>query len=497
MPPSPRFSALLALASACALQPASAQSVAPIDTTPATRRALALVDAINSGDSIRIRRWADTTYLPSIYPRYAAGIFDLYRRIQETSGGLVLERVTGDPWVMMNVRLRRNGKLARLGLGFEPGPGGKPVVSGWHAYPLADPSANAGWPTTRLADSAIRATIADHIGRSAARDEFSGVVRVLRGDTVFFEQGYGYAHRGFRVPNTPETRFHLGSQGKMFTAVAIAQLVEAKKLRFTDTLARMLPEYPNRDVANRVTIEQLLTHTSGLGFGPADDGPRPPDWRDASVSSRLPAYANESLAFAPGAQWKYSNAGYDVLAAVVERVSGERFHDYVRRHVWEPAGMTRTDWGVLDDREDDRAIGYGWFNDDPVGALARRPFWAHVGRRGGGSGGQFSTVGDLTRFAQAFRNGRLVSRAMADSLVTTRGVKSENYGYGMFTYRFPGADSVPRPSSGHGGGGANSGIDGGVFWFNDGRWTVAVLGNYDAPAAQNVIFRLMRFLARQ
>ncbi|HEY0928883.1 MAG TPA: serine hydrolase domain-containing protein [Gemmatimonas sp.] len=476
-----------------------AQSAAAVTFGASTEQqvARALVEAINSGDTTRIRRWADSTYLPSIYPRYRDDIFALYRTVQRASGGLIVEQVTGEAWVLVNARLRSTGRLARLGLGFEPGPNQRPVISGWHAYPLADAAADGTWPTTALPLSAVRDTIRDHLRRSVEHDEFSGVVRVMHGDSVLFEEAHGLAHRGFRIPNTATTRFHIGSQGKMFTAVAIAQLVQARRLRFLDTLGIVLPEYPDSAIARRITIQNLLTHTSGLGFGPSAPATRPSDWRTQRAMTLVPAFAGQTLSFEPGTRWQYSNAGFTLLAAVVEKVSGMPFDEYVRTNIWEPAGMTHTDWGVVDDPADDRAVGYGWFNDDPIGAQPRRPFWASRGQRGGGAGGQFSTVQDLTRFAAALRSGKLLSPAVWAHISSTRGAPADNYGYGFFTYAFNGPAGVRRPSAGHGGGGASSGIDGGVFWFSDGSWTVAVLGNYDAPAAQNIIFRIMRFLAHQ
>lgn len=378
----------------------------------------------------------------------------------------------------------------------EPGTEASPKISGWQVYPYIDPAVDGAWPTSRLTDDSLRRLLRDRFARASERDDFSGVVRVMKGDSVFFEQAYGFAQRGLAAPNRVTTRFAIASQGKMFTALAIAQLVERGRLRFSDTLASVLPEYPNRDVARRVTVHHLLTHTSGLGFGPAES-PAAGDWRRPGALAAIARFGEERLSFEPGTREMYSNAGFVVLAAIVERVSGENFHEYVERHILRPAQMTRTDIGILDDRDDDRAVGYGWFNDDPLGAHPRRPFWAVRGRHAGGAGGQYATAEDLTRFARALRRGELASSATVGLLTTSKGAPSPDYGYGYFVYEFVASDSTRRPAAGHTGGGVGSGIDGVVFWFKDGSWTVAVLGNYDAPTAQQLLFGVLRTLARQ
>jgi D-alanyl-D-alanine carboxypeptidase len=111
-------------------------------------------------------------------------------------------------------------------------------------------------------DEKLTKLMADH--------RFSGAVLIAKDGKPLWERAYGYADREHKTPNKIDTLFRLGSMNKMVTAVSIAQLVQASKLRFSDTLAQVLPEYPNREVARRITIHQLLTHTSGLGdfFGP-------------------------------------------------------------------------------------------------------------------------------------------------------------------------------------------------------------------------------------
>src|SRR4029079_16154267 len=130
----------------------------------------------------------------------------------------------------------------------------------------------------------------------------------------------GYADRESKTPNNLETRFRLGSMNKMFTSVSIAQLVQAGKLKYTDTVADVLPDYPNKEVARKITVHQLLTHTSGLGdiFGP--EFQRTKDSLH-DLKDYLPLFVNQPLRFEPGKDWSYSNAGFIVLGLIIEHVS--------------------------------------------------------------------------------------------------------------------------------------------------------------------------------
>ncbi|HEX6750753.1 MAG TPA: serine hydrolase domain-containing protein [Longimicrobium sp.] len=492
-----RYSTLAAAALVLSAAPAVAQApanVVPSSGAPAAlpasaigRIAQALLDAINSGDSARVRRWADTSLSESARRREPIeGQVAFLQRVQAQSGGLDVTGISraADP-LRFDVRVRRTGRPAHLLLGTGRGePNRAEGVGVFAAAPPMEP-----WTRGRFSEAEIRDTIAARVAAAVARDEFSGVVRVMKGDRVVLEQAWGEAERGFHVPNNVETRFNIASMGKMFTAVAIAQLVEAGKLSFDDTLAKVLPDYPNAEAARKITIHQLLTHSAGLGpFFERPGYDRRKDYPTAA--SLLEVFAREPLAYEPGTRAEYSNEGFVVLGAVVERVSGENYYEYVRRHVWAPAGMTRTDAYAINDPVENLAVGYGRFDDDPLGMNPRRPNWAFLGLRGTPAGGFYSTAGDMARFAQALRGGKLVSAAMVERLTTVKEGGLRNYGYGFQVFEVDGEGVV-----GHDGGGGSSGINSDLYWLADGSWTVAVMGNYDAPAAQRVARAIMGFVA--
>ena len=162
---------------------------------------------------------------------------------------------------------------------------------------------------------------------------------VAKDGRVLFSHAYGLADRKGRIPNTLRTRFRIGSMNKMFTAVAILQLVEAGKVKLTAPLGKYLPDYPNREVATKVTIHQLLTHTGGTGNISF------PDFLAHRKELRTHAdyvkrYGKRGLEFEPGSGWAYSSYGFLLLGVVIEKVTGQSYYDYVQQHVYAPAGMT-------------------------------------------------------------------------------------------------------------------------------------------------------------
>jgi CubicO group peptidase (beta-lactamase class C family) len=284
---------------------------------------------------------------------------------------------------------------------------------------------------------------------------------------------------------------------KMFTSIAIAQLVAAGKLSFDDKLTKVLPDYPNKPAAEKITIKHLLTHTSGLGdfFDNPEFRPHRERFRHPPDYFRL--FANDPLRFEPGSRFSYSNAGFVVLGAVVERLSGESYFDYVRTHIFRPASMNDTDSYELTEVVPNLAIGYAHFEDDPMGTDPRRSNIAFLPWKGSPAGGGYSTAPDLLRFAQALKAHRFLNRELTELITSPKlpmagSPRKADYGYGFTSQKVGG-----REIRGHGGGGANSGINSRMEIFWDGSYTVIVLGNYDSPAAEELAQKICEFLARQ
>jgi D-alanyl-D-alanine carboxypeptidase len=324
----------------------------------------------------------------------------------------------------------------------------------------------------RMPQADALAALKDRAEQRATADEFAGAVLVARHGKVLLQDAWGRADRTAGTANTPATRFRIGSMNKMFTAVATLQLVEAGKLKLDDPIGKHLPDYPNKDVAAKVTVRHLLTHTGGTGdiFGPEFDRKRLTlrEHRDY-----LKLYGSRGLLFEPGDHFEYSNYGFVLLGALIERVSGVSYYDYVDKHVFRRAGMTATGSQPESTDVPDRAVGY--MRTAPGGAWV--PNTDTLPWRGTAAGGGYSTVGDLLRFAEALRAGRLISTAR---LAEATRPHQQQYGYGF------GVQGEGRLRSwGHGGGAP--GMNGELRVFPRLGYVVVALSNLDPPAASELV----------
>jgi CubicO group peptidase (beta-lactamase class C family) len=243
----------------------------------------------------------------------------------------------------------------------------------------------------------------------ARAQQFSGVVLIARNGAAVIEKAYGQADREARRPNDTLTAFNLGSINKVFTQIAIRQLAGAGKLDVDSTLGRYWPDYPNAD-ARRVTIRQILGHRSGIG-GDIFAAPPGKTRRDIrSLADYFALVAQQPLQFEPGTQQRYSNAGYIVLGLLIERLSGQSYYEYVREHIYEPAGLTRTAHWPVDSLPPNTALGYTSRDPDteqPLPAAVRNS--TLLPGRGSSAGGGYSTAQDLLRFLNALRARKIAS----------------------------------------------------------------------------------------
>lgn len=279
-----------------------------------------------------------------------------------------------------------------------------------------------------------------------AAGSFSGVAVLARNGAPVLERAYGMADREAGRPNTVEARFNVGSLNKLFTATAIRQLAAQGRVHLDSTLATYWPDYPNADVARRVTLRQLMEHRAGLGgnvFGVPAGGTRMALRHNRDF---VPLFAGEPLQFEPGSRNQYCNACYVVLGQVVERVSGRDYYEYIRDNVTEPAGLTSTESYALDALPENTARGYT-MGEDRAGPLRRNDEF--LPGRASAAGGGYSTAHDLVRFLAALRAGRV-----------------------------PGGPPAGLGVSG-GGPGINAAIEAGL----PGGYDLVVLSNLDPPAA--------------
>jgi CubicO group peptidase (beta-lactamase class C family) len=469
---------------AAAAPPTSAAGgSATIPDTTIGRELASWLDAFNSGDPDKLI--AHYEAFPREIPAEASAAEDLM--IAQISGALTVHRIDDASDTKLTALLETTLSEEWFSLTIEH--------EGERRGSPAEPPRSA-FPSEPLNDETLAAELGAYIDKLAAAEVFSGAVLVARDGNVVFTGARGCTDKKTGVVNEPNTRFNLGSMNKMFTAVAIAQLVEQHKLSFDDTLATVIPDYPNRDVAAKVTIHHLLTHTAGLGdfFGEKFDQVKE---SLHTLQDYLELFVDEPLKFEPGERWEYSNAGFIVLGLVIEAVTGRDYFDHVRDAVFAPAGMTATDWFELDNHPRDVATGYTRdLPRDPADltieiALADRiPNAKFIEPYGSSAGGGYSTVEDLLRFETALHGTTLLTANTVATMVEGKfdmpepGVK---YGYGFMDDR-----SGPTRIVGHSGGAP--GIYGKLDMFWDLGATVAVLANYD-DAAHLVSMKARRLLA--
>jgi D-alanyl-D-alanine carboxypeptidase len=343
----------------------------------------------------------------------------------------------------------------------------------WLGRPPADVA-----PPPRLAPPALSAATQDRVAAAAREDRFSGAVLIARNGKPILEAAYGLADRDAKTPDTTQTQFRFGSMGKMFTAVSIMQLAQAGKLDLTAPIGRYLKDYPNQDIATKVTIDNLLTHTGGTGdiFTPEYFAHRleVKDAKDyvALLGARAPK-------FVPGARMEYSNYGFMLLGRIVEVVSGQSYDDYIASHIFAPAHMTDTGNQPETVRLPRRATGYMSKDGKLVSAADTLP-WS-----GTPAGGGYSTVGDLARFADALMANRLLDAAHT-KLLTIGGITGPNGQ--LLRYDFGSTADYGRRFFGHGGGAPGMNGELRIFPAEPGHeaYTVVVLANRDPPVASSV-----------
>lgn len=284
-----------------------------------------------------------------------------------------------------------DGKLVRVGLG----------------RGLRAPYAAKRIPASA---SDLRNYLATYIDSMAARDLFSGVVLVGRGDSILFERARG----------TTATSFDVASVGKMFTAIAIGQLAEQGKRTLDATIDRYDSSLPSA-IASRITVRQLLGHTSGLGeLGPELDSAM-------AVTEHVPQMMqllrDTTLHFPPGTKFEYSNRGYLALGEIIERVTGENYFDYIKRHVFALAGMKDSKFVRFDAKDPSIAVRYSRFAT-LRSAYAPGPRFATTARldvRGGPAGGAFVSARDLFKFGRGVANAKLINATMRDLFTRASG----------------------------------------------------------------------------
>ena len=322
----------------------------------------------------------------------------------------------------------------------------------------------------------------DDLMSTFTKEGYSGAVLVAQNHVVILRKGYGLADRERKIQNTPLTLFHVASIGKIFTAAAVLKLEMQGKLKTSDLISKYLGEFPNEK--SQATIHHLLTHTAGLSV----DGSAPGSTTVLDFSSRkafVQSMKDAPIESKPGEKYRYSSAGYVLLAAIVEEVSGQPFESYLQKNIFNPAGLTSTGY-PWDKRFDNAPVAVGYVGNK-LEELRPTPRVSDVwGNRGPGN--LLTTVGDLYLWIQALQANRVLSEQAKKKMFTAYAHINEGYGWHV--------DKTARNTMMVRRGGGRPDFESEVQWYIDEKTVVIFTVNMDlnfrrrvAPAIEQAIWR--------
>jgi CubicO group peptidase (beta-lactamase class C family) len=399
-----------------------------IPDTPAGAVLRSWLEAFNSGASAALLAFWQK-YGSDAPERHVA----MDQRLRGMTGGLTLFKVMrNDETHLVAVMKEGGGRYTETTLDLASV--NPPVVQAIMCRPAPAPH---GEEHRAASDHELAERVVAHAASLAAKDEFSGAILIWHNGNLVLDRAWGLADRDRQTRNTADTQFCLGS-----------------------TLGDYWPDYPNHDLAARLRIRHLLSHTGGTGdiFTPEYEAHR---LETRTLADYVKLFGSRPLQYDPGSRMEYSNYGFILLGRLIEIVSGESYEDYVRKHIYVPAGMTRTDARPEIDHVPGRAVGY---TSGPSGLQANTPGlpWA-----GTSAGGGYSTVGDLLLFAQALESGKLLDPALLRQATTDQ--TKAGYGFGFY--------ALPDGIFGHGGG--SPGMNGEMHVIPKEGYVIAVLANRD------------------
>ncbi|MFN0138688.1 MAG: serine hydrolase domain-containing protein [Pyrinomonadaceae bacterium] len=426
--------------------------------TPAGKRAAAFLEMANSSGDDALKKFILENMTPN--PDLALDKrVERFRGIRDDMAGAKLVQVLNADAEGITFSLTNNrGEAFRMQLEL----GEEDKIGGIRVDALGDGGGAQKPQTARVPESQFLAAVEKYLADIVREDKFSGTVLIAKGGKPVFVKAFGMASKEKKLANRIDTKYNLGSINKVFTMLAVGMLADEGKLSLDDKLGKILPDYPNADAREKVTIRHLLAMTSGVGdfFGPEYDAM--PKAKLRNNSDFIPLFSQKPLLFEPGKGRRYSNGGYVLLGAIIEKISGKSYYDFVRTRIFIPIGMPNTESYFSDAKTLNLAMGY----TREIDAKKWSPNTTTRPARGSSAGGGYSTAQDLLKFANAIDGKTFKVPAALLS------VQDPMVG-GMFQGGLGFAGGAP---------GINSMIDSAL----PGGYTVIVLSNYDPPAAESV-----------
>lgn len=318
-------------------------------------------------------------------------------------------------------------------------------------------------------------------------DTFSGTILWAKDDTVLYKSARGMASKRFNVANNLETKFNLASLNKMFTATAIMRLVEANQLSLTDTLDTFVDEsWLPQVLSNKIQIQHLLTHSSGLGSYFTDEFFSTSKTRFVELEDFKPIVKNDTLEFEPGTGYRYSNNGMLLLGVVIEVVTDTSYFDHIDGAIYAPAGMQNSGCFPRSQPIQNLAVGY---HANPEKKTGWETNYLWIADKGGPAGGCYSNVDDMHGFAKALTGNILLNQKNTEAMYASKPEFHEkSYGYG---FKISGAPN--NRIVGHRGGfiGMSSNLD----IFLDSGYVSVVLSNHSGGSIP--VYEKIRDLVEQ
>jgi CubicO group peptidase (beta-lactamase class C family) len=308
---------------------------------------------------------------------------------------------------------------------------------------------------------------------------FMGAVLVARGSDILLNQGYGFADLEWKIPNSPKTKFRLGSITKQFTAACILLLEERGKLKINDPVKKYMPEAP--PAWDKITIFNLLTHTSGIPSFTSFPDYRKLEPFSTSTTELVARFRDKPLDFEPGQKFSYSNSGYVLLGYLIEKISGETYAEFVQQNIFKVLGMEDSGYDSNSRIIENRASGYTPNKDGIVNAGyidMTVPLSA---------GGLYSTTEDLLRWEQSLFGGKLLTPASLKKMTTPF---KDDYAFGLVVRNLNGRQEIQ-----HGGG--IEGFNTLLAYYPDDRITVVVLANLNGAAPNEIASDLYKLAEGQ
>jgi len=329
-----------------------------------------------------------------------------------------------------------------------------------------------------IVDKQLTAKFDQLLSEQFKTGETGAAALVSRKGQIIYKKAFGMANMELNIPMQPDNVFRIGSISKQFTAVAILQLMEQGKLNLQDDITKFIPDYPTH--GHKITIEHLLTHTSGIQsytgmkeFGTISR-------LDKTPEELIAFFKNQPMEFAPGTKWNYNNSGYFLLGYIIEKLSGKTYPEYVEENIFKPLGMTNSYYGSDSRIIKNRAAAYsknekGFINAEPLSMTL--PYAA---------GSLQSTVEDLYKWNQAVQGYKLIKKESLDKAFTSYILadgKKTGYGYGWGLGNLQGSQTIEH------GGGIPGFLTQGIYLPKEDVF-VAVFSNCDCNGPEDVAVKL-------